>query len=43
VDTGNGGCVDINSVFFIPSGTNGLHQGSNASGPTRGPFHGTCD
>ena len=41
VHTGNGGCVDIDSVFFEPAGR-GLHRGSNASGPTRGPFHGTC-
>ena len=50
VHTGNGGCVDIDSVLFMPTG-NGLHQGSNASSlgnpnamdTTRGPFHGTCD
>ena len=43
VHTGNGGCVDIDSVFFEPD-TRGLHQGSNASGgPALGPFHGTCE
>lgn len=50
VHTGNGDCVDIASVLFVPA-ENGLHQGSNASSfgnhndpdPTRGPFHGTCD
>jgi hypothetical protein len=42
VNTGNGGCVDIDSVLFEPD-TRGLHQGSNASGgPARGPFHGPC-
>lgn len=42
VHTGNGGCRDIDSVFFEPSGR-GLHRGSNESGPERGPFHGTCE
>ena len=43
VHTGNGGCVDIDSVLFVPD-TRGLHQGSNASrGPLQGPFHGSCD
>lgn len=41
VHKGNGGCVDINSVFFVPH-PHGLHQGSTASGPNRGPFHGSC-
>ncbi len=42
VHTGNGGCVDIDSVQFEPT-DRGLHQGSNASGgETLGPFHGTC-
>ena len=42
VHTGNGGCVNIDSVLFEPD-TRGLHQGSNASrGPLQGPFHGTC-
>ncbi len=42
VHTGNGGCVDIDSVLFEPD-SSGLHQGSNASGfHTQGPFHGTC-
>lgn len=43
VHTGNGGCVEIDSVFFNVD-VRGLHQGSNASrGPLQGPFHGTCD
>lgn len=41
VHTGNGGCVDIDSVLFVPA-DRGLHRGSNSSGPDRGPFHGTC-
>ena len=41
VHTGNG-CRNINAVLFEPD-TRGLHRGSNASGPTRGPFHGTCE
>lgn len=49
VHTGNGGCVDIDSVFFLPL-DHGLHQGANASSfgnpndqdTTRGPFHGPC-
>ena len=42
VFTGNGGCVEINAVTFEPA-TNGLHQGSNASGGAElGPFHGPC-
>ena len=42
VHTGNGECVDINSVKF-EADTRGLHQGSNASGfHTQGPFHGPC-
>lgn len=42
VHTGNGDCVDINSVQFEPD-DRGLHQGSNASGGhARGPFHGPC-
>ena len=40
--TGNGECVDIDSVRFDP-GHRGLHQGANSSGPDRGPWHGTCD
>lgn len=43
VHTGNGGCVDIDRVYFNV-GSRGLHQGANASrGPLQGPFHGTCD
>ena len=41
VHTGQG-CRDIDAVLFEPS-SRGLHRGSNASGPTRGPFHGTCE
>jgi hypothetical protein len=41
VHTGDGGCVDIDSVMFNPD-HRGLHQGSNASGLDRGPWHGTC-
>lgn len=37
----NGGCVDINSVFFVPA-THGLHQGANSSGVETGPWHGPC-
>lgn len=43
VHTGQGGCVDIDSVYFMVD-HRGLHQGANASrGPLQGPFHGTCD
>lgn len=35
-------CIDIDSVLFVPA-ENGLHRGSNSSGITRGPWHGTCD
>lgn len=43
VHTGNGECVDIDSVLFMVD-HRGLHQGANASrGPLQGPFHGTCD
>lgn len=49
VHTGNGDCVDIASVLFIPAG-HGLHRGANSSSfgnpndpdTSRGPFHGTC-
>ena len=41
VHTGKG-CRNIDAVLFEPAGR-GLHRGSNASGPTRGPFHGTCE
>ena len=40
VQTGNGGCKDIDSVKF-EGGDRGLHRGSNESG-THGPSHGTC-
>jgi hypothetical protein len=42
VFTGNGGCVDINSVYFEPDATRGLHGASFASTITRGPWHGPC-
>lgn len=40
VETGNDGCVDINSVLF-QGGDRGLHRGSNSSG-AHGPNHGSC-
>ncbi len=44
VDTGNGGCVDIDAVAFfaVTDPSAGLHMGANASGPDLGPWHGTC-
>ena len=43
VHTGNGGCVQIDSVLFEPA-SRGLHNGANASGGhERGPFHGPCE
>ncbi len=41
VHTGNGGCVNIDTVLFNPE-DRGLHQGANASGPN-GPAHRTCE
>jgi hypothetical protein len=41
VHTGNGGCVNIDSVLFEPD-VRGLHRGSDESGLTQGPFHGAC-
>ena len=41
VHTGNGGCVDIDSVYFLPL-DHGLHQGANSSTSARGPWHGPC-
>ncbi|WP_350279748.1 hypothetical protein [Kribbella sp. HUAS MG21] len=41
VHTGDGGCIDIDSVAFNPD-HRGLHQGANSSGPDAGPWHGTC-
>lgn len=41
VTTGNGGCVDVNAVVFLPE-NRGLHRGANASGSDRGPWHGPC-
>ena len=40
VQTGNDGCVDIDSVKFERD-DRGLHRGSDSSG-SRGPSHGTC-
>ena len=40
VQTGNGGCVDIDSVYFERE-DRGLHRGGNASG-AHGPAHGPC-
>ena len=43
VHLGNGGCVDIDSVYFLADPARGLHGGSNASnGHLQGPFHGSC-
>jgi hypothetical protein len=41
VHTGNGECVDIDSVLFEPD-VRGLHRASNETGMEKGPFHGTC-
>lgn len=41
VHTGDGGCVDVDSVAFFAD-DRGLHQGGNASGPERGLWHGPC-
>lgn len=41
LNTGNGGCVDIDAVRFLAQ-NRGLHQGANASGTLRGPWHGPC-
>ena len=38
--TGNGECVDIDSVAFLAE-QRGLHRGASASGPG-GPGHGAC-
>jgi hypothetical protein len=40
VITGNGGCVNIDSVRFEKD-DRGLHQGANKSG-SNGPAHDTC-
>lgn len=42
VETGNGGCQDIDAVEFSPT-DHGLHQGANASGSDAGPWHGSCE
>ena len=41
IHTGNGGCVDIDSVQF-EAVDKGLHQGATQSGRTQGPSHQTC-
>lgn len=41
VQTGSGGCTDINSVAFLPE-DRGLHRGANSSGADRGVWHGAC-
>jgi hypothetical protein len=41
VHTGNGGCVDIDAVSFLPL-DRGLHRGANESGFETGPWHGPC-
>ena len=41
VHKGNGECEDIDEVAFEPQ-HRGLHRGSNESGPSQGPYHGTC-
>ena len=40
VHTGQG-CRNI--ARPMEAGPRGLHRASNESGPTRGPFHGTCE
>lgn len=42
VDTGNGGCVQIDAVAFHAE-ARGLHQGASASGTAHGPWHGPCN
>lgn len=41
VQTGNGGCKDIDSVSFERE-SRGLHRGANESGTDHGPSHGSC-
>ena len=41
ITTGDGGCVPVGAVSFLPE-PRGLHQGANASGSDRGPWHGPC-
>jgi hypothetical protein len=42
VHTGNGGCVDINRVFFEVD-DRGLHRGADSSNEHEsGPYHGPC-
>ena len=40
IHTGNGGCVDAKQN--MEGGDRGLHQGSDASGPDHGMWHGRC-
>lgn len=42
VDTGDGGCVDIDAVTFLGQ-DRGLHRGAGSSGSEQGPWHGSCD
>lgn len=42
VQTGNGGCQDIDAVKFS-GGERGLHRGANSSGRDAGPWHGPCE
>jgi hypothetical protein len=41
VTTGNGSCQSVGAVAFLAQ-DRGLHQGANASGRDRGPWHGSC-
>ncbi len=41
VHTGDGGCVDVDSVAFFAE-DRGLHRGGNASGFEQGVWHGPC-
>ena len=41
VDTGNGGCVQIDAVAFHAV-ERGLHRGAGESGTEHGPWHGPC-
>lgn len=39
--TGNGSCQQVGAVTW-DADTRGLHRGANASGTSRGPWHGPC-
>lgn len=41
VHTGDGGCVDVDAVRFLPE-DRGLHRGANSSGFEQGIWHGPC-